>query len=217
MELNRSPNVERARVYRALARLFHFPSEGLVVDLRERQVPELRNALDRLQADEKLLEPVARLAKRIVDVDPRELERSYERTFEAPGDLRCFPHETAHAPEKPVEAMLSTFQLADIAGFYRAFGVEIAPETERVDHISAELEFMHLLAVKEALAEAQENPEGVEICRDAARSFLRDHLGRWYPKFCSRLREAAAGPVYAAAGQLLERFLDLEASRAAAC
>jgi TorA maturation chaperone TorD len=95
--------------------------------------------------------------------------------------------------------------------------VEIAPETERVDHISAELEFMHLLAVKEAFAEVQENLEGAEICRDAARLFLQDHLGRWYPKFCSRLREAAAGPVYVAAGQLLESFLDLEASRVAAC
>jgi DMSO reductase family type II enzyme chaperone len=216
MELGPSRNVERARVYRALASLFHFPSEGLVVDLREHQVPELRNALGRLQADENLLEPVAQLAKRVVDVDPRELERSYERTFEAPGGLRCLPHETAHAAEKPVEAMLSTFQLADIAGFYRAFGVEVAPGTEHVDHIVAELEFMHLLAVKEAVAETDGSPERAEVCRDAARAFLRDHLSRWTGRFAARLEDSDTDCLYATAGCLLDRFVALDAAQLSA-
>jgi DMSO reductase family type II enzyme chaperone len=213
MELDRSPNVERARVYRALAKLFQFPSEGLVVDLREREVPELRNALDRLQADEKLLEPVAKLANRIGDVERRELERSYERTFEASGDLRCLPHETAHAAEKPVESMLSTFQLADIAGFYRAFGVEVAPGTEHVDHIVAELEFMHLLAVKEAAAETDGSPERVDICRDAARAFLADHLTRWVGRFAERLEGSDTDCLYATAGCILDRFVALDAAQ----
>ena len=91
--------------------------------------------------------------------------------------------------------------------------MEVVPESERVDHIAAELEFMHLLAVKEIVAEAEYNHEGAAICRDAARSFLKDHISRWYPKFCSRLGEAPTSPIYAAAGRLLERFLDLEMSR----
>lgn len=216
MELERSRNVERARVYRALAKLFQFPSEGLVVDLREREVPELREALDRLEADEKLLGPVARLAKRIGDVEPRELEQSYEWTFEAPGGLSCLPHETAHSAEKPVESMLSTFQLADIAGFYRAFGVEVAPGTEHVDHIVAELEFMHLLAVKEAVAETDGSPERAEICRDAARAFLADHLTRWTGRFASRLGDSDTDCLYATAGCILDRFVALDAAQLSA-
>jgi DMSO reductase family type II enzyme chaperone len=212
-ELDRGPNVERARVYRALATLFRFPSEELRADLRERQLPELRSALGRLEADESLLETVAQLASRIAEVDARELEQSYERTFEASGGLRCSPHETVHAVEKPVESMLRTFELADIAGFYRAFGVEVSPGTERVDHIVAELEFMHLLAVKESIAEREGTAEQVEICRDAARAFLADHLSRWAGRFAERLEESGTDRFYAGAGCLFDRFVALDTAR----
>lgn len=215
--LDQRSSTDRAHVYITLAGVFRTPEPRRLEMLRSQHLPALCEAVGRLGAEGDLVEVTDDLARLMDKASVEELEQSYHDTFEASGGLRCAPHETSHAADSPQEALVKTFQLADIAGFYRAFGVEIAPETERVDHISAELEFMHLLAVKEALAEAQENLEGVEICRDAARSFLRDHLGRWYPKFCSRLREAAAGPVYAAAGQLLERFLDLEASRASAC
>lgn len=213
MELDRSPNVERARVYGALAALFRFPSEGLVDDLQERKLPELRDALGGVKADGSLLDAATQLGKRIAEVDVRELERSYERTFEASGGLRCSPHETVHAVEKPVESMLRTFQLADIAGFYRAFGVEVSPGTERVDHIVAELEFMHLLAVKEAVAETDGSTEQVEICRDAARAFLNDHLTRWVGRFAVRLEESGVDPLYATAACLLDRFVALDAAQ----
>jgi TorA maturation chaperone TorD len=77
--------------------------------------------------------------------------------------------------------MVKSFELADIAGFYRAFGVEITPGTERPDHIAVELEFMHLLAVKEVVAAGREDGgEHARICRDARATFFRDHLGRWF-------------------------------------
>ena len=53
--------------------------------------------------------------------------------------------------------------------------------------------------------------ETADICRDAARAFLRDHLGRWAGRLSERLEENAADPVYATAGRLLGRFVALDA------
>ena len=206
-------SADRARVYRTLAGLFRAPNDGLVERLQRVDLPQLRKALYRLGGEDDLLEAAECLARLLDEAQLQELTRSYNDAFDASGGLRCSPHETSHAPDTPQEALVRTFQLADIAGFYRAFGVEVVPETERVDHISAELEFMHLLAVKAALAQAEDDLEGARICRNAARSFLVDHLSRWYPRFCECLGESPTGPVYAAAGRLLERFLDLEMSR----
>ncbi len=60
------------------------------------------------------------------------------------------PYETEYTTP---DALYKAHQLADIAGFYRAFGLEMSTENrERPDHLAAELEFMHFLALKEAQA-----------------------------------------------------------------
>jgi TorA maturation chaperone TorD len=82
--------------------------------------------------------------------------------------------------------------MADVAGFYRAFGLRVAPG-ERPDHVAAELEFYGWLQAREAQARARGETEGAEVCRDARRKFLRDHLGRWLPLLAARLRERGAG------------------------
>ncbi|NIO03931.1 MAG: hypothetical protein GTN74_04765 [Proteobacteria bacterium] len=72
----------------------------------------------------------------------------------------------------------STFEeMADIAGFYRAFGVGFGKE--RADHLSTELEFMRLLALKEAKALLDRQKENLAICNSAQKRFLHSHLGRW--------------------------------------
>ncbi|RMD58143.1 MAG: hypothetical protein D6828_02995, partial [Nitrospirae bacterium] len=68
-------------------------------------------------------------------------------------------------------------EMADIAGFYRAFGVTV--RGERVDHISMELEFMRLLALKESKALIDREMENRDICISAQKKFLFSHLGRW--------------------------------------
>ena len=144
----------------------------------------------------------------------RDLCDAYERIFEASGGLCCSPNETDHVADSPQEGLRRTYELADVAGFYRAFGVEVQPGTERADHVAAELEFMHLLAVKEVVTIDQSDAEErAEICREAARDFLRDHLGRFAPRLAERLEEASTEPFYAAAGQLLDRFVAGEAQR----
>ena len=201
---------DRAVAYGALARLFLPPDPSRVEALRGKGIPDLRDALARMGAGPDLLAGVERLAARLADADPGKLERAYEEVFDPSGGPRCPPNETVYTAVTPQHAMMKSFELADIAGFYRAFGVEMTPGTERPDHIAAELEFMHLLAMKEMVAAAEERgEERVQVCRDASGAFFRDHLGRWFIPFCERLGEEG-GPVYGEAAKILEGFLALE-------
>ncbi len=205
-------NADRAWVYRGLARLFQPPDEERIQTLRTCELPELCDALDRLASDADLIASAENLLELIRACDAEELGRSYDLTFEAPGGLRCPANETSVVADTASEQMTRTYALADVAGFYRAFGVEVTAGSEQPDHIAAELEFMHLLAVKEALARLESRAgENADICREAARAFLRDHLGRWAQRLSERLEENAADPVYATAGRLLGRFVALDA------
>lgn len=79
-------------------------------------------------------------------------------------------------------AMVKGHELADISGFYLAFGLEFPPDAtnkDMVDHIAIELEFYALLLLKhQALAE-NNNQEGTEVVHDARVKFMQDHLGRF--------------------------------------
>ncbi len=85
-----------------------------------------------------------------------------------------FPYEVEH---KKGHEFAKSQIMADIMGFYRAFGV--APSTDRADHIGAELEFMHLLTLKEAHALKAAQPDKAQLCSDAQQKFLREHLLTW--------------------------------------
>lgn len=96
-----------------------------------------------------------------------------------------------------------TFQMADIAGFYQAFGFEVTGE--RPDHIVPELEFLALLLVKEAYALIAADRDGAAICAEARGKFVADHLGRWLPLLAQRARETEGGePLAALAGTIAD-------------
>ena len=77
--------------------------------------------------------------------------------------------------------------LADLGGFYNAFGVAPREGKERLDHISIQLEFLYLVTFKEARAREEGKALEAEICRLAQAAFFEDHLGRWAPIFAKRL------------------------------
>lgn len=77
-------------------------------------------------------------------------------------------------------AMRKASELADLAGFYQAFGFKI-DETrlhDMLDHLSVELEFYALMKMKEDALARLMDAEGLDIVQKARHSFLREHLGR---------------------------------------
>lgn len=104
--------------------------------------------------------------------------------------------------------------LADIAGFYTAFGMELDRDTdERVDHIAIESEFMSVLCRKEALALGENQQEHLEVSVNAQRTFLRDHLAAWFPAFAYRVQEADPDGFYGALTEFGSAFMTSECRR----
>ena len=125
------------------------------------------------------------------------LRAEYDRVFGLVVPKECPPYETEYHPTQ--ETFVRSQQMADIAGFYRAFGIEPAQSSpERPDHLALELEFMAFLLTKKrlALAAVELDPEAAEqvsICDRAQRDFFRDHLAWWVPSFAAGLRRKAGG------------------------
>ncbi len=124
------------------------------------------------------------------------------RLFEK-GD--CPPYEGSYRSE---EDPLKDAIMADIAGFYRAFGLE--PRNELPDHLVSELEFMGLLCLKESRAMLGPDHEAAEIARDAQRKFLRDHLGRWVERFQAAIRMKSRVSLYPRLADILVDFIESE-------
>lgn len=127
------------------------------------------------------------------------------------GNLRaegCSPYETEYSN---AHVFQRAQQMADIAGFYRAFGLEPSSEGERVDHIAAELEFMHFLSAKEAYA-CEHNPSEAEVCRDAQRKFLEDHLARWTGIFTQGAAQTTGEKFFVELTRLMDEFVKVDAA-----
>lgn len=113
------------------------------------------------------------------------------------------------------DPLFQPHRLADLAAFYRAFGLEVTEDAgERQDHICLELEFMCVLAAKEAYAvEHQFDSDQLAQCRDAQTKFLREHLGRWTPAFARRLTAATSEPALRALAEFTRAFVESECAR----
>jgi len=113
------------------------------------------------------------------------------------------------------DPLFQPHRLADLAAFYRAFGLEVTEDAgERQDHICLELEFMCVLAAKEAYAlEHQLDSDQLAQCREAQKKFLREHLGRWTPAFTRRLAAATSEPTLLALAEFTRAFIEAECAR----
>jgi DMSO reductase family type II enzyme chaperone len=113
------------------------------------------------------------------------------------------------------DPLFQPHRLADLAAFYRACDLEVADDAgERHDHLCLQLEFMCVLAAKEAWAVSHELETGhLASCRDMERKFLRKHLGRWTPAFCRRLGSQATHPALRALAEFTRVFVEAECLR----
>ncbi len=117
------------------------------------------------------------------------------------------PYETSFDKNRPFG---KTQELADIAGFYKAFGVKTSSEFP--DHIVCELEYMSLLCLKEVYALAHSQKEQAEVYSTAQRKFIAEHLGRWLKSFSEHIRKTARLPIYPALIDLTYQFVTFHAN-----
>jgi TorA maturation chaperone TorD len=110
--------------------------------------------------------------------------------------------------------ILQYHQLADLSGFYRAFGLELSRACdERVDHLAVELAFLQFLCLKEAHAEETGLDGLAAAARAGQMKFLGEHVLPWACACGTRLRGLGADGFYGHAATLLEAFLRTERVR----
>jgi TorA maturation chaperone TorD len=144
-----------------------------------------------------------------------ELCAEYDRVFGLVYARECPPYETEYC--STAEPFFRAQQVADVAGFYRAFGlIGSRSQPDRPDHLAAELEFMAVLFLKKRLAADLDVPEAanhIGVCETALGAFFRDHLAWWVPSFAAGLRRKAGGGLYAALGRVLAAWMPPERGR----
>ena len=143
-----------------------------------------------------------------------ELVAAHERLFD--GDVAVPPYEGSYE----LDPFRQTRQMADVAGFYAAFGAEAdGPAVERADHAGTELEFLAYLGLRRIEAAESGRDEEAERCAEIETSFITDHAGRWLPVFFAALADRAPTTFHyllgtigtqAIAAEVAARGLDVE-------
>lgn len=196
----------RAVVYRLLARGFAYPDPDALAGLLEEDLPLAADAAETLGDD--VAEPVAAMGHRLAHSDPAAVAQDYERTFTHVVSVDWPPYETAYTSRGIFQ---QANDLADVAAFYAAYGVEVSEDAgERADHVAVEMEFMHLLTFKEAHALRHHTKARADGCRRDQRRFLETHLGRWAPDFARRLARGMPGSPYSDLAEACVAFLERE-------
>lgn len=182
-------------MYAVLARLFAYPHENLK--------NYCRTALKINALPEKMKKLLSKYAAESLAA----IQAQYVATFNHTQSETPL-YETFYTYTSPFQ---QANELADISGFYGAFGLKLADtNVERHDHISTELEFMSFMILRIA---NENDPEKRGVLEDAAKKFLNDHLGRWAPVFGEMLATKGRGGLYAELGALLKEFAEEEDRR----
>ena len=151
-----------------------------------------------------------------LNLDRKHQMAEYQRVFGLMSCRECPPYETEYHPNN--EPFFRSQQMADVAGFYNAFGLVTPPNcSERPDHLPLQLEFMAYLLMKARLARQSDDQAGwhdqVEVCAETAQKFFAEHLAWWVPSFTRGLRHKAGDGLFAELADALAAFITLERQR----
>lgn len=215
----------RRACYRLVSLALADPRSGTFEELADpASRPLVTQAAEILRdEDAALARPLALGERPLADLDPaaifsrlpssaEKLNELYEANFGLLGGSKCPPYETEYVPSK------FTFQrsnlLADIAGFYNAFGLQTSSSSpDRPDHVALECEFVAQLLQLQFQASEGSGPESTaqaEICQDAIHRFLKEHFAWWLPAFAKLLARQDPGGFYEAVAHFLAALVAAE-------
>lgn len=199
--------IERSRVYQFLALAFSFPRADLDAWLRD-QIDALSTSLIEL-GDHTSADGLQAVARTLNGSDGDALKDAHRRCFGHTISKECPPYEAEYGQ---AHIFQKSDTLADVAGFYRAFGLEPAADAhERLDHIGIELEFMEHLCRKEAYALTKRySDHRLTVSSNAQRKFLAEHLGNWVFDFAARLKCKDGEGLYGRLAEVLDTFIAQE-------
>lgn len=231
--LKDSPAVERAlgrsKLYLLISWSMLYPEDdefldylqsGEFVEDGRSAIESLGRALDgnggeraknKLAAISKYMDEIERwVAAECANWQLTDLQAEHRRVFSNVITLDCPPYETLFGND---HVFGQAHVMGDIAGFYKAFGVELSKDIhERMDHLSVELEFMHFLAYKESYARCHDGSDKTQIVLDAQKKFVKEHIGRWVPLFARMLAKKADSGFFRFMADLSTDWMEFDAA-----
>jgi TorA maturation chaperone TorD len=226
-----SPAVERAlsrsKIYLLFSWSLLYPEDDEFLDYLQcgEFVEDGRAALDGMRAaldgigGERAKQKIAALQKQLDQIEKlvsaecvnwqlTDLQSEHRRVFTNVITLDCPPYETLFGND---HVFAQSHVMGDIAGFYKAFGVELSKDIhERLDHLSVEFEFMHFLTYKESYSRCHDGAEKTEIVVDAQKKFVKNHIGRWVPLLCRMLAKKADSGLFKLIADSMSDWMDFE-------
>ena len=199
LQVNGSEEIKiaaRSRVYALLARAFRFPA---LEDFKQIQGGQFARSVQESLANLPYNGLNGGTLGRDTALSYEAFQSSYIGLFEVGGELGApsplYEGEYGGGRMKVMEEVLR---------FYHYFGLKLSEEKrDRPDHLSSELEFMHLLTFKEAEGLLQGADR--QAYRDAQRDFLRFHLSDFLAAVAGKVGGRPA-PFYADLAQLAHSF-----------
>ncbi len=214
MENKISENVENllasSQVYQFLSTCLLEPKKETLELLNNREyMDEVESCLGK-NGNGELSETFRHLQEGLQGADVERLAKGYCSTFGgATVAMDCPPYEMYFSGS---HIWQQTQDLADISGFYKAYGIEMAEgeTTSRWDHVAVELEFLHFLTYKLAYAIENHGEEEQESCLEAKKKFLNAHIGRWIYAFSKSVWKKSPEGFYRQAAKLASSFIHIE-------
>jgi TorA maturation chaperone TorD len=201
---------EEAQNLLAEAALFRLVALGFAAP-RLGRFEELRKAFMAVDAKKNPLCDVNHVASALREArlawfsaSPSDVSAEYLRLFMGASVVSLY--ETAYGDGRRIGGR--PVELADIGGFYSAFGFALN-ESDPVlaDHLCAECEFMSLLSIKESYALVNGWTMRWASARAAADAFLEQHLGRWPETLLNSLCGESAPYAFVALVKLLNALI----------
>ncbi len=168
----------RADSYKLLAECYYFPDAGLLETLKN-----CKTAIGGVLSD------VLKNAPKADDLQRYQID--FSRLFIGPFKLLAPPYGSVYLEDGKFmgNSSLAAKELFSQEGLNVV--IKDAP-----DHITLELEFMYFLALKEAEARENSDPEEADRLRDKQAAFLGMHLGKWVSQFTDKMEENSQTEFY---------------------
>jgi len=195
---------DRSRFFWWLAEWFlHPPSQEQLATLptAEAAAPEvLEDAMDRAWRT------LSNAVQNPETTSPDELGAEFTRLFSGVQE--------GMGPPPPFESVWredrligeSTIQV--VKSYAQAGFADIDPAAGPQDHVSVELKFIALLALREAEAWQADDKAGAHRRLTQQRDFLNQHLAAWAPRWADAIIEQARAPLFAALAGLIKAGIE---------
>jgi len=106
------------------------------------------------------------------------------------------------------DRLIGESTVAVIEAYAQAGFADIDPAAGPQDHVSVELKFIALLALREAEAWQADDKAGAHRRLAQQRDFLSQHLAAWAPRWADAIVEQARAPLFAALAGLLKAGIE---------